>query len=456
MAYNILYLVTGLMAGGIVIWVIRKYKFESEKGMPRAEAERLKNDSEALKVEKGRLEERAAGLDKSLEERSEELEQERKLAGQFQVQAAELKSENAHLREKLDGQKEELEKMQEKFKAEFENLANKILEDKSTRFTEQNKANLDEILKPLGEKIKDFQKRVEETYDKESKMRYSLKDEIIRLSELNMQMSKEANNLTRALKGDSKTQGNWGEMVLQRVLEKSGLEKGREFLIQESMQTEEGNRQQPDVVLVMPESKNMVVDSKVSLSAYERYVSAEDESQKEAALKEHIASIKNHVKGLSEKSYQNLYQINTPDFVLMFLPVESAFVLAVQNDENIFIEAFNKNIVIVSPSTLLATLRTIASIWRQEKQTRHAIKIATESGRMYDKFTAFVYDLEDIGKKLQLTQKAYGMAHNKLTSGAGNLVKKAEDIKKLGAKAAKALPGHLVEHDDEDGEEDLG
>jgi DNA recombination protein RmuC len=445
MGSNIIYLAAGLVAGGIVMWLVRKYKFEAGRGLSREEADALNNTLQQLAVEKSRLEERSSNLEKGLQQREKELKTERDNAGQARVLFTKIETENTHLKEKLDKQAEELEQIQKKFSAEFENLANRIFEDKSKKFTEQNKSNIDGILKPLGEKIKDFQKRVEETYDKESKQRFSLKEEIARLNELNMQMSREAQSLTRALKGDSKTQGNWGEMVLQRVLEKSGLEKDREFLVQESLKTEEGERQQPDVILVLPEKKNMVIDSKVSLTAYERFMSAEEEDTREAALKEHLLSIKNHIRELSEKKYQDLYDINSPDFVLMFMPVESAFVLAVQHDQNIFSEAFNKNIVIVSPSTLLATLSTIASIWRQEKQNKNALKIATESGKLYDKFVNFVADLDEIGKKLGDTRKAWDNAHKKLSSGAGNLIKKVEDIKKLGAKATKALPAKSEE-----------
>jgi len=263
-------------------------------------------------------------------------------------------------------------------------------------------------------------------------------------------MSKDATNLTNALKGQTKTQGNWGEFILETILEKSGLVKGREYTVQESLTTHEGKRFQPDIIIKLPEGKTLIIDSKVSLNAYERFVSSEDERDRAANIKEHIASIRNHIKNLSSKNYQNLYDTKSLDFVLMFLPIEPALSLAIQNDMNLFNEAFEKNIVIVSPSTLLATLRTIASIWRQEHQNKNALDIARQSGALYDKFVGLLDDLKNIGDKIKATQNSYEDAMKKLSTGRGNLIGSVEKIKSLGAKTTKALPQNLLDSVEED------
>jgi DNA recombination protein RmuC len=275
------------------------------------------------------------------------------------------------------------------------------------------------------------------------------------LKDMNQQITQEAKNLTEALKGQSKTQGNWGEFILESILEKSGLVKGREYVVQESLTAESGKRFQPDVIIKLPENKNIVIDSKVSLVAYEKFISSDDENQKSLALREHINSIRSHIKNLNSKNYQNLYQLESLDFVLMFMPVEPAFALAVQNDQTIFNDAFEMNIVIVSPSTLLATLRTVSSIWRQEKQNRNAMEIAKQSGDMLDKFTSFVEDLISVGKSLVSTKDNYDRAMNKLTDGRGNLISRAEKIKQLGAKASKSLPPNILNRADQDDESNL-
>ncbi len=338
----------------------------------------------------------------------------------------------------LSGAREELT-------TQFKNLANEILEDKSQRFTVQNKENLDALLNPLRERIKDFQTKVEEVYDKESRERLTLQTEITRLAELNTRIGEDAVNLTRALKGDTKTQGSWGEIVLERVLESSGLRKGEEYIVQGSFADAEGMRSQPDVVVNLPERKNVVIDSKVSLTAYERYCSTEDGSDRESALKQHLASVRAHVNELSGKSYQTLYELHSLDFVLMFVPVEPAFMLAVQADRDVFLDAFKLNVVIVSPSTLLAMLRTIANIWRQEHQSRNAQEIARQCASLYDKFVGFVEDLEEIGRKLAATQRSYDDARGKLATGRGNLIRQAERVKELGVKPTKNLPRNLVD-----------
>ena len=361
---------------------------------------------------------------------------------------------NKNLQQKLTEQKSEVENLQEKFTKEFENLANKIFEEKGNKFTEQNKEKLSDILNPLGEQINKFEQKVEDTNKESIKGHASLKEQLQMLKEMNQQITQEAKNLTTALKGQSKTQGNWGEFILESILEKSGLVKGREYVVQESITAESGRRFQPDVIITLPENKSIIIDSKVSLVGYEKFVSSEDENEKQLGLREHINSIRSHIKNLSGKNYQNLYQLDSLDFVLMFMPIEPAFAVAVQSDASLFTDAFEMNIVIVSPSTLLATLRTISSIWRQENQNKNALEIARQSGEMLDKFASFVDDLITIGKGLVSTKDNYDKAMNKLTEGRGNLISRSEKIKKLGAKASKSLPTGVLNRADIEGEEE--
>jgi len=333
---------------------------------------------------------------------------------------------------------------------EFKNIVNEILKEKSKEFTDQNKTNLQQILEPLKEKIKEFEKKIEDS-NKESIDRFAgLRQQLVMLKDLNQQMSLDAQNLTKALKGDSKTQGDWGEIQLERILERSGLRKGEEYSVQESFTTEDG-RKRPDVIINLPEDKKIIIDSKVSLTHYERFISAENEEEQNLNLKSFIESVKKHIKDLSSKEYQNLFENGSPDFVLMFIPIERAFGLAVQFGENIYVDAFDKNIVIVSPTTLLATLRTVASIWKQEHQNRNVKEIAKQSGRLYDKFVGFVEDLTDIGSRLDQAKNSYDNAKKKLSEGTGNLINRAEKIKKLGANTTKTLPAShdsFIEEDD--------
>ena len=357
---------------------------------------------------------------------------------------SQLSAQNENLQKLLDSQKEEITKMQEVAKTEFQNLANKILEEKTLKFTEQNQQNLKNILNPLQEKITDFEKKVENTHKESIDYHAALRQQIIGLKDLNVQMSKETVNLTKALKGDSKIQGNWGELVLERVLEKSGLEKGREYEIQKSFVTEEGNRVQPDVVINLPDGKKMIVDSKVSLTAYEKYINEDEEEQKSAFLKEHVNSLKRHVEQLGNKNYQHLYEMESPDFVLLFIPIEPAFAIALNEDTQLYNKAFEKNIVIVTPSTLLATLRTIDSMWTNQKQQDNAIEIARQAGALYDKFEGFVTDLVKIGKKMDEAKSEYEGAMNKLVDGKGNLITSVQKLKIMGAKAKKSLPDVII------------
>ncbi len=347
-------------------------------------------------------------------------------------------------------QKDEVEKLQEKFTKEFENLANKILDEKSNKFTEQNKENIKNILNPLQEKINIFERKVEQTHKESIDYHAALRQQILGLKDLNEQMSKETTNLTKALKGDSKMQGNWGELVLERVLEKSGLEKDREYFVQQSFTREDGERVLPDVVIYLPDNKKMVIDSKVTLTAYERYVNEDDDNLKTNYLKEHIAALKRHVDQLSEKNYQDLYDIESPDFVLLFIPIEPAFAIAINEENKLYNQAFEKNIVIVTPSTLLATLRTIDTMWNNEKQQRNAIEIARQAGALYDKFEGLVKDLTGVGKKIDDAKKDYSAAMNKLVEGRGNLISSVEKLKKMGAKAKKSLPEVIIKRATED------
>lgn len=360
------------------------------------------------------------------------------------IQLSKKETDFENLWERNKEQKQEVEQLQEKFTKEFENLANKILEEKTTKFTEQNKENLKTILTPLQDKIQLFEKKVEDTHKESIDYHAALRQQILGLREMNEQMSKETLNLTKALKGDSKMQGNWGELVLERVLEKSGLEKDREYFVQQSFVTEEGNRVFPDVIINLPDGKKMIVDSKVALTSYEKYINEEDEQQKSQYLKEHVASINRHVIDLGNKNYHDLYQMESPDFVLLFIPIESAFAIALNEDTSLYNKAFEKNIVIVTPSTLLATLRTIDSMWTNQKQQENALEIARQAGALYDKFEGFVGDLIKIGKKMEEAKVEYQGAMNKLVEGKGNLITSVEKLKKMGAKAKKALPETIL------------
>jgi DNA recombination protein RmuC len=366
------------------------------------------------------------------------------------IHLAKKENDFENLWERNKEQKQEVEELQEKFTKEFENLANKILEEKTVKFTEQNKENLKNILSPLQDRIQLFEKKVEDTHKESIDYHAALRQQILGLREMNEQMSKETINLTKALKGDSKMQGNWGELVLERVLEKSGLEKDREYFVQQSHTTEEGTRVFPDVIINLPDGKKMIIDSKVTLTAYERYINEEEDNLKNQHLKEHVSSINRHVEQLGNKNYQDLYHMESPDFVLLFIPIESAFAVALNEDTTLYNKAFEKNIVIVTPSTLLATLRTIDSMWTNQKQQENAIEIARQAGALYDKFEGFVGDLIKIGKKMDEAKVEYGNAMNKLTEGKGNLITSVEKLKKMGAKAKKSLPESVLKRAEND------
>ncbi len=404
----------------------------------------------------GKLDERLAQLTQQEEKLREQFgkaiddkESMRDEKEELGIELAKRTSELHNLEKKLLEQRNELEKLQERFTKEFENLANKILDEKSTKFAKQNKENLDQILNPLQEKIKSFEKKVEESHKESIDRHAMLRQQIIDLKGLNEKISSEAINLTKALKGDSKTQGNWGELVLERVLEKSGLERDREYFIQSSFTNEEGKRVLPDVIINLPDQKKMVVDSKVSLVAYERYINEEDKKVQEQYLKEHVNSLKKHIEQLGEKNYQNIYEIESPDFVLLFVPIEPAFAVAINSDNKLYNWAFEKNIVIVTPTTLLATLRTIDSMWTNEKQQQNALEIAKQAGSLYDSFTNLTDELIKVGKQIGTVQGTYENAMKKLT-GRGNLIIRVEKLKKLGAKASKHIDEKLLKRAEEE------
>jgi len=380
------------------------------------------------------------------DEEKKQLQSQKEQLGQDYVR---LEAANGNLQRINTEQKQEVEKLQEKFTKEFENLANKILDEKSTKFTEQNQKNIKQILSPLQEKIQLFEKKVEDTQKENITIHSALKEQLLNLQNQNLKITQEAENLTKALKGDSKMQGNWGELVLERVLEKSGLEKDREYSVQQSFQREDGSRVLPDVIINLPDGKKMVVDSKVSLTDYERYVNA-DEEFKEKHLKDHINSLRRHVEQLSAKKYEDLYEMESPDFVLLFVPIEPAFAVAINQDNSLYNKAFEQNIVIVTPSTLLATLRTIDTMWNNEKQQKNAIEIARQAGALYDKFEGFVSDLTKVGKKMDEAKTEYRGAMNKLVDGRGNIVTSIEKLKKMGAKAKKSIPEPILKRAEED------
>jgi len=406
------------------------------------------------------LHERLAGREAEVQRLHQALQQQTMLLAQEREGATALRerlaAQDTLLQQERLQQQEKLQLLQEareQMTLQFRNLANEILEQKGKTFGEQSRQQLHDLLKPLGERIQTFEKKVEDTYGKEAQQRFALERHINALMEQSARISVDAANLTSALKGESKTQGIWGEVILERVLEKSGLEKGREYEIQVSMKDEDGRRQQPDVIVHLPDNKHVIIDAKVSLTAYEAYFSATDEDSRAILLRQHIQSIRSHIKGLSEKRYQLLEGVRSLDYVLLFLPVEAASALAIQNDERLFTEAFEQNIILVGPSTLLATLRTIQNIWRYEYQNKNAQQIAAEGGRLYDKFVSFCLDLDKIGERLTQAQQAYEQACNKLARGRGNLVNRAESLKKLGAKASKQVPDKWL--DDESGMETL-
>lgn len=435
-------LIVGFILGLLPAILLMKTRIESARLAGRQE----------LATEIATLEERLASREEQLLRQSEALQKSADKLEQVTEENAELETDKARLATQL---KEEVRRSDEKLvvlndakkelQTQFENLANQIFEEKTKTFSDQSRANLATILTPFKEKISEFENKVTEVYTNEGKERHSLIKEVQRLQQLNQQISEDADNLTRALKGDTQAQGAWGEIILERILEESGLRKGIEYDAQGGFRDADGKLLKPDVIVHLPEQKEIIIDSKVSLVAYERYVRADDETEKEQAVKDHLISINGHLKGLESKKYDELPGVKSLDFVLMFIPVESAFMLAIEKDNEIFRKAFDQNIMIVSPSTLLVTLRTIENIWRYEHQNKNALEIADKAGNLYDKFVGFVDDLEKVGSQLETTRKTYDAAHNKLTSGKGNLISRAQSLIDLGVKSRKQLPASVLQ-----------
>lgn len=418
-----LYLFIGLVVGTLLTWYI---------ATPRLYAHR-----QALQIKLETTQQQLAETKAALSQAHEQ-------NLQLTTGLTRLETINSNLTEKLAEQKQAVAHMEEKLAIQFRNLANDLLEEKSLKFTDQNRANLESLLKPLGERIQTFEKQVAETNKEGLARSVALRTEIGKLHELNAQITKEAENLTKAIKGDTKTQGNWGEFILESILEKSGLVKDREYIMQASFVTEEGKRLQPDVIIKLPTEKNLIIDAKVSLVNYEQSFNTDHKEEKQLQLKKHLQSIRKHIKTLSEKNYQTQYDILGLDFVFMFIPLEPAFSLALQHDPTLLHEAYAKNVIIVSPTTLIATLRTIANIWKHEYQNQNALEIAHQSGALYDKFVSFVEDLRQIGKQIDTTHKVYAEAMKKLYDGRDNLVRSAHEIKALGARTSKTIDQQLL------------
>ncbi len=436
----------------------RVRSLEAERASLLAELQQLRAQAdgwrEALDVardERAQMAERAARLPELQAQCSEQAAQTQaaraqaaELQNQLAAQATQRDAERRSAEEKL----QLLSEAREALTHQFKNLANDILEEKGKRFAEQNQQHLGQLLDPLRMRLQEFQGKVEHFYDAEGKQRSALSQQVHQLMGLNQTLSQEAKNLTQALKGSTKAQGNWGELILERVLELAGLRRGVEYEVQENHQREDGSRAQPDVVIHLPEGRHLVVDAKVSLLAYEEYASAEDDLQRAAALRRHLDSVRQHIKGLAERNYQQLHGLQSLDFVLMFVPIEPAFMLAVTSDSQLYSDAWNKNVLLVSPSTLLFVVRTVAHLWRQEAQSRNAQDIAKRGAELYDRLAGFVEDLERVGKNLTQAQDAYTKAFNKLSQNKGNVIRQAEMLRELGVKPSKALPVALVDQAD--------
>jgi DNA recombination protein RmuC len=461
---NIPLLLMLALGAAVLALIVTAIFYWQKSQLLHASQQQLSQQAQQLHAGQLQLSEQAAQLaavgadNKHLQQHSQSLQQElqhseqalRELREQHARMDSTLQFERVQQQEKL----ELLQQARAQMGLEFRQLANEILEQKGKSFSESSQQQLQQLLQPLGDKLQQFEKKVEDTYDKEAKQRFSLEKEIKSLLEMNARISADATRLTDALKGENKTQGTWGEVILERVLEKSGLVKGREYDVQVSLKDEDGRRSQPDVVVHLPEQKDIIIDSKVTLTAYQAYFGCDDAEQRAQLLKQHIAAIRSHIKNLSSKQYHNLAGVRSLDYVLLFLPVEAAFTLAVQHDDNLFSEAFEQNIILVGPSTLLATLRTIQNIWRYEYQNKHAIEIARQAGALYDKFAAFAQDLAKIGERIGQTQSAWDDAQNKLVSGRGNLVGRVEKLKTLGARASKSLPEQLLDSGDDESSSD--
>jgi len=413
-----------------------------------SEKEVLNKRINELSLEKGELTGKINTSRDIFKEQKDHLEALSEQKSTLLIENAQLKESNQNINHKLTDQKVEVDQLQKKFTLEFENIANKLLKQNTTDFAEANQKRLSEILDPLKENIKTFEEKVEEKYVKEVKERSALMTEVKALSDLNQQMRADAQSLTKALKGDSKTQGNWGELILEKILESSGLVKGEEYKTEDYYTNQDGGGSRLDVIINLPDNKQIIIDSKASITAYTNYIDTDDEQEKVLQIKAHLTSVKSHIELLSKKDYSQIPGLNTPDFVLMFMPSEPSFSFTLQNDPNIYNYAWERKIIIVSPTTLLATLKTVASVWKQERQTKNALEIARQSGALYDKFVGFISDLEKIEKGLKTSQEAYTGAVNKLKTGSGNLIGRAEKIRTLGAKTSKQIDPKYTDKND--------
>lgn len=422
MTETILLFIAGMAAGAVVVWLLLRQRHLADVAAARQQAE-------TAAAELTRLREYAQG-------RTDEIT---RLTGEL----ASAQSEVKNLRQRAEEQKTEAGKAMETMKTEFRNLANEIMEEKSRRFTEQNREKLDEILKPLNENMRDFRRKIEETWVEGEKTKASLMTRLHDMETLNRRISDEANALTKALKGDSQSQGKWGEMILESILEKSGLVRDREFTVQEVFHGENSTRPRPDVIVKYPGNRSIIIDSKVSLTAYERYVSAADDASREAAVRDHLLSVRNHITQLSARDYPELDGLNTLDFVMMFMPVEPAYMLALQRDPELWNMAYEKRILMIGPTNLIAALKMIETMWRQEYQSKHVMEIARQGGALYDDFVTFADRLRKVGKKIDEARETYDLTIKKLSDGRGNLISKVEKLKTLGIKTKKSLPGEF-------------
>lgn len=453
---EILFTLLGIAIGGVLGYLIAVLasrtksvsKIEYEKTASELHDMHNKNASYAAKLDTA--EESLRTYRNEIEQLKQELQKKDENFNELNKQTAVLNANNRALQEKLETQKLEIEQLGKKFNIEFENIANKILDDKTLKFTKQNRDNLELILKPLGENIDTFKKKVEEVYDKESKERFSLGKELERLVDLNKKVSEEANNLTRALRGSSKAQGDWGQMILEKILEQSGLEKDREYFVQSFLKDEDGNilkneqgrKMQPDVIIAYPDDRKVIIDSKVSLTAYTRYAEADDPDIQGLALKGHLESMRTHIDELSAKNYQDF--TSSLDFVMMFVPNEPAYLLALKNDPDLWHYAYGKRILFISPTNLIAALKMIADLWKRDYQNQNAIAIAERGAALYDKFVGFVENLTSLGSQIEKTQKSYTDAMGQLKEGRGNLIGQAEKLRELGVKTKKNLPPSML------------
>jgi len=441
---EIIGVVIGLLVGAVLAYFI--LKSQNTNGQ---EIEILKEEKQGFLTELSVVKSQKDNLIAELKEEKEAHSKEREKNVQLNRQLSTVESDYKNLKIKLDEHKSELNELQQQFKSEFKNLAQEIFEEKSKKFTDQNKTNIGELLNPLREKIDKFEEKVEKSNKENLIWNSALKEQISSLKELNQQITKEAENLTRALKGDSKSQGNWGEMQLEAILEKVGLQKGVHYEKEKNYKNEEGANQRLDYIIKMPDDKYLVLDSKVSLTAYSNFFDAEDDVKQARFLKNHLDSIYSHIKTLGDKNYQNLYDINQPDYVLMFIANEPALTIALKEDHSLYEKALDRNIVLVSTTTLMATLRTISYIWKQDLQNKNAIEIATQAGALYDKFTNFTDDLLKVGNNLKTTQNSYSDAMKKLYDGKGNLIRRTEKLRELGAKTTKTMDKRLLDRSDE-------